>query len=127
MEFADPVKSPAENVESVRVLLAATINISASLPNASETDPTGTGLGQFIVRRSGSLTHSLAVFYHARSDSTATSAADYIALSGSVKIAAHNSFARINVVPVDDNEPEPTEAVVVSVDLKRGAHCAGGV
>lgn len=99
----------------VRRLLADVVSISARIPNASETDPSGAGMGQFIVRRTGATTAPLTVNYHVRTGSTAVAGADFAPLSGSVKIPAGRAYSYINIFPIDDNVGEPSEIVIVNI------------
>lgn len=92
------------------VVTTPDVSISA-LSNASETDPTGTGKGQFLFTRTGSTDSALTVNYAVYSGSTA-STADYQPL-GTVVIPAGQSTATLDVIPVDDNLVEGTETLTL--------------
>jgi hypothetical protein len=91
------------------------VSISARIPNASETDPNGVGMGQFIVRRTGAATAPLSVNYHVRTGSIAIAGVDFAPLSGSVKIPAGRAYSYINIFPIDDNVGEASEVVIVNI------------
>lgn len=123
----------AESKETVTITLSAnsmytlgtrklaTVNIADNEPtvsivrsrNASETNPGTTGQGYFTVSRSGDLTKDVAVAYTI--SGTATSGADYAALTGTVTILAGQKTARIYVTPVNDNIVETSESVIVTL------------
>jgi len=65
--------------------------------------------------RTGSTAAVLSVPYTVAATSTATSATDYTALSGTVNIPIGASSASINVTPLDDAEPEAAESVNVTI------------
>jgi hypothetical protein len=89
----------------MRTLLAgaASVGIYASLPTASETNPTTSGMGQFVVKRIGPTTKNITVGYYAGSSSTAHVGVNYRALTGSVTIKRGRAFNYVNIVPIDDN------------------------
>jgi hypothetical protein len=100
--------------------------ILATNPRASELDPnTGKpGTGEFLIQRLGNTANPLTVNYSI--DPTASNAAipgiDYVALSGSVTMAAGEREAYVKVLPINDtgSEPEPTYEKVDLV-LNQGA------
>lgn len=65
------------------------------------------------VRRSGLTNDALEVFYQI--GGTALNGVDYQALSNKVVIPAGQATARLYVVPIDDNLPEPKETVTIAV------------
>ena len=87
-----------------------TVSITASDATATEAGPTN---GAFTVNRVGDTSAALTVNYTV--NGTATSGADYIALGGSVTIAAGQTSASISIVPVDDAEVEVDESVIVTL------------
>lgn len=104
-----------EHLESRRLLAATVVSASASFPNASETNPTKTGRGEFLVTRTGgSLSSALVVQYQVATTGSAAST-DYQPLTGSVTIAAGRRSAAINLIPVDDSIDENNETVVLSI------------
>ena len=83
-----------------------TVTIAATDAAASETGPDA---GTFTVTRTGATTASLNVQYSV--GGTATSGADYAALTGTVTIAAGQASATVTVTPVNDAEFEGDETV----------------
>ena len=69
--------------------------------------------GQFTVKRDGDFTAALVVNYAA--SGTATSGADYAALSGTLTIPAGAASANISVSPTNDLILEGDESVIVSL------------
>ncbi|HVT87882.1 MAG TPA: Calx-beta domain-containing protein [Tepidisphaeraceae bacterium] len=105
-----------ESLESRRLLAASTISVLATFPNASETSPTRTGRGELLFSRTGgSFASPLVVHYALNNTSTATSGADFQALSGVATIPAGKKSVAVNVIPVDDAIHENTEKVVVKI------------
>jgi hypothetical protein len=93
-----------------------TVTIGATDGFASETGPDP---ATFIVTRTGSTTGPLTVAYTV--GGTATAGSDYIALAGSVTIAAGASHALITVTPIDDVvTSEGHETVVVTLAAGAG-------
>jgi hypothetical protein len=88
----------------------------ASTKNASETDPTGSGRGYFMIERS-TIGSPLTVNYSTRL-SSATPGRDYVlmqdgmVLSGSFTFGAADKTVRLDVVPVADGLEELPESVV---------------
>jgi len=91
------------------------VTITAIDPFASEgTNYLGrTNTATFAVRHSGPTNSDLTVFYGI--SGTASNGVDYQELPGVVTIPAGSHAARIVVRPIDDNEPEPPETVVLSL------------
>ncbi|MHC4249013.1 MAG: Calx-beta domain-containing protein, partial [Planctomycetota bacterium] len=87
-----------------------TVTIAAVL-DAAEPD----SAGEFVVMRTGDLADELDVDYEVDAGSTATSGTDYAALLGTVTIPAGEDSAKIPVMPIDDDEKEDTETVVVTL------------
>ncbi|MCY2931098.1 MAG: hypothetical protein NTV86_16740, partial [Planctomycetota bacterium] len=84
--------------------------------DASEAEAGSTRRGQFTVTRTGgSLSQALVVTYTVNADSTATSGADYTALSGTVTIPAGRSSATIYVQTIADGLVEPDETLTVDL------------
>lgn len=103
-------------MESRRLLAATILNASATFPNASETNPTKTGRGEFLITRSsGPIAQPLLVRYSVSPTSTAGSS-DFQPLTGSVTIPAGRRSAAINVLPIDDSLDENNEALVLSIN-----------
>ena len=75
----------------------------------------GTNSATFTVRRTGSTSNSLRVYYAI--GGTASNGVDYAPLSGVVTIAAGNRSAEIRVVPIDDLLPEGLETVALRLRL----------
>jgi hypothetical protein len=92
------------------------VNVVASDPTALENAPSDTGT--FTVMRSGSTSSALTVNYTA--SGTATSGSDYVALSGSVVIAAGLASAKISVNPLDDSVVDGTKTVRVALSPSPG-------
>ncbi len=73
----------------------------ATLANASDVNPTTSGLGQFLVTRTGDTSAAITVNYIVANTSTAVAGSDYTALAGSVQIPAGQASATINVTAID--------------------------
>lgn len=86
------------------------VSVRATSPEAAEA---GRVSGIFTITRTGATTQALAVNY--TTGGSATSAADYIALSGSVTIPEGSSSATVTVTPKNDTVPEDTETVVLTL------------
>ncbi|MEN9635206.1 MAG: hypothetical protein RL077_3610, partial [Verrucomicrobiota bacterium] len=93
----------------------ATVNVSATIENASETGPTA---GRFVVTRTGATTSALTVSYTVTG--TASSGTDFAAIGSSVVIPIGASTGNIAVTPVDDAITEGTEYVVLSLSTGTG-------
>ena len=119
LTVTDP--SGAASIDSVTVnaFTPATVTVTASDANASETGPDN---GTFTFTRSGSTAAALVVQY--RVGGTATNGIDYASLSGSVTIPAGAASATVTVRPVDDANAEASETVDVTV-LPDGAYTVG--
>jgi hypothetical protein len=96
---------------------APTVSIIASKPHASEKNPTTTGLGQFTVRRTGSVSTGLPVFYYVDPSSTARKGLDFSGLEGPVTIPKGRSSAVINITPIADHLLEPTRSLTLDLDV----------
>jgi hypothetical protein len=108
------VLSPSSNVwfedlEARRLMSAAlpTASVTAHQANASEIDPTTTGMGQYMVTRTGSTADALTVDYHLWSGDTAKSGVDFEAVSGVLKIAAGKSYGYVDIYPIVTKAAEP--------------------
>ena len=110
--------------------IAETVQIAATDPNASETDPSGEGKGTFTITRSGTrgaLNLRLGI------SGTATTGSDYRLLepttldptnpllirSGEVRLTVQ-STTTIEVVPVNDAVAENTETVIAKLLAQTG-------
>ena len=69
--------------------------------------------GLLSVSRSGSIAANLTVNYAV--SGTASSGADFLALSGSVTILAGNASATVQITPVDDSTSESLETVITTL------------
>jgi hypothetical protein len=97
-------------IDSVSVS-SPTVTISAT--DAKATENVGSDTGTFTVTRTGSTASALTVNYSV--GGTATSGADYAAISGSVIIPAGATFATITITPTNDSLPEVDESVIVKL------------
>lgn len=105
-----------EALESRRLLATTTVGVYSSIGNASETSPTSTGKGEFLIKRpTGSTSKALLVEYYVRNTSTATSGTDFQALGGSVTIPKGKRSAKVPLIPINDSEDEPNEVVTLVV------------
>jgi subtilase family serine protease len=86
------------------------VRVTATTSGATEA---GLGNGLFTVTRSGDT--ALPMTLHYTVGGTAGPGADYVALSGSVTIAAGDASASIVVTPIDDVLAEPSETVIVAI------------
>jgi hypothetical protein len=86
------------------------VSISATTPLASE--PGFNGI--FTVSRTGKTDDALRVYYET-DGSTATSGADYMALSGFVDIPPGETAAALSIVIIDDAVEEATETVKLTL------------
>ena len=95
-----------------------TVSITATNDQANEEGPIN---GIVTVTRTGPLTSALTLFYSINDPSApnnphpATNGVDFEQLSGQVIIPAGASSATITVRPIDDNEQEPEERVVLQL------------
>jgi hypothetical protein len=94
----------------------STVSIVATDASAAEPANSGT----FTVSRDGNTTFDLLVNYTVSNASTATSGADYVALSGSLTILAGQASATIAVTPLNDSLDESDETVVVAISAGDG-------
>ncbi|MFN6096202.1 MAG: SdiA-regulated domain-containing protein [Dolichospermum sp.] len=89
------------------------ITISATDANAAET---GGDTGNFRITRTGVTTNSLTVNYTVKTGTGQATSSDYKPnLSGSIAIAAGQSFADILITPVDDPTVEGSETVTITL------------
>ena len=107
---SDGAGGTATDTVVVHVFTPATVTVTASDANASETGPDA---GSFTFTRTGSTAAPLVVPYSV--GGTASGGSDYAALSGSVTIAAGQASAIVVVAPVNDTESEAAETVSVSL------------
>jgi C1A family cysteine protease len=87
-----------------------TVTIKARIPDVLEGS---TDDGRFIVRRTGSASLPVTVYYSI--GGTATSGVDYKALPGKVTIGAGLGYKAVKVLPIDDNKKEPNETVILTI------------
>lgn len=85
------------------------VSVSTNVVNAAEPATPG----QFTINRLGDTAASLTVNYTI--SGTASNGVDYIFLPGTVTIPAGESNAVVTVMPIDDDIPEPTETVVLTL------------
>ncbi|HWP41299.1 MAG TPA: hypothetical protein VNL70_10275, partial [Tepidisphaeraceae bacterium] len=105
-----------EALESRSLLAGTSLTIAATDPTASETDPLGSGRGQFVIRRpTGPIAEPLTVKYAVTAASTATQGSDFYTLKGKVLIRAGARSALVNVYPRNDTAVEGDETVVVRI------------
>jgi GH35 family endo-1,4-beta-xylanase len=97
---------PGEFLSAVR----PTVSLFAENPNAPEG---GTTPARFSVTRTGPTTNALTVRYTTRG--SATSGADYTALSGTITIPAGQASAVLNISPLADTAREGTEQAVIEL------------
>ena len=93
------------------------INIHTNEPGWTNRwpNPIGVNTATFTVRRSGSTSNSLRVYYGI--GGSASNGVDYAALSGLVVIPAGSRTALIPINPVDDTNAEPVETVQLRLRL----------
>ena len=121
--------NPARPKVRLRILDNETsVSIFATDANASEESPTGSGRGEFTVRRFGPADEPLVVGYYVRNTSTATRGEDFESLSGTLTIPAGEDDVSFGVTPIDDDDVEDDEALVLtlraSADYARLRHTA---
>jgi hypothetical protein len=103
-----------EPLEDRRLLaVAPTLSIYARIAAASETSPTSSGMGQFIVRLSEPASQAVTVQYSIGSTSTARAGVDFEAVTGAVRIPQGRSYSYVRIYPIDDRIVEQDERVVV--------------
>ncbi|MFH1146669.1 MAG: Calx-beta domain-containing protein [Pseudomonadota bacterium] len=90
-----------------------TVTIQAGDPEAAEPDKGPVNTGKFTVVREGNINSELIVKY--KVTGTATAGADYTQLSGTVTIPAKKTEADIIVTPLQDQDYEGDETVVVTL------------
>src|SRR5207244_4774083 len=74
--------------------------------------------GSFRVSRTGGdITQSITATYTMSGTASSASNADYTTLSGTVTIAANASYADITVTVTNDSTAEPTETVILTLDM----------
>jgi hypothetical protein len=95
-----------------------TLTVQATVPNANEIGPVP---GYFTVLRTGT-GGDLVVNYTV--SGSATSGADYIALSGAVTIGNGSSSTTFPVTPIDDAESELPETVILTLSTS-GSYTIG--
>ncbi|PYJ85376.1 MAG: hypothetical protein DME22_09400 [Verrucomicrobia bacterium] len=93
----------------------AVVIVIATDPSASEAGPDP---GTFTISRSGSTAQALTVYYTLAG--TAQNGVDYQTLSGSVTIPTDASSTTVSVTPIDDNQLEGDETVVVTLSFSTG-------
>ncbi|MCY1015825.1 Calx-beta domain-containing protein [Pyxidicoccus sp. MSG2] len=88
-----------------------TVSVSAS--DATGAEP-GTDIGRFTLTRSGGVSGQVLTVRYGLTG-TATSGADFTALSGAVTMPAGVNSVSVDVLPVDDADVEGKETVVLTV------------
>ena len=91
------------------------VTVIATDSSASEAGPDA---GTFTVSRSGSTAQALTVYY--TRTGTAQNGVDYETLPGSVTIPTGASSTTVTVTPIDDNQLEGDETVVVTLSFSTG-------
>ncbi len=91
------------------------VTVIATDSSASEAGPDA---GTFTVSRSGSTAQALTVYY--TRTGTAQNGVDYQTLPGSVTIPTGASSTTVTVTPIDDNQLEGDETVVVTLSSSTG-------
>ncbi|MEQ1750115.1 MAG: Calx-beta domain-containing protein, partial [Prosthecobacter sp.] len=86
------------------------LSITATDANADEAGDAGA----FTISRAGPITSSLSV--NVTISGTATSGGDFSAITVPVVIAANSATAVINVTPLNDSTPEPSETVIATLN-----------
>lgn len=115
--------APAPSLEPLepRTHLAAgaIVRIAVDDPTAAEVPPgTAREIGEFIIRRTGSIDDPLTVNFLLSSGATgglANNGVDYIALDSFVTIPAGRRTASIPIIPIDDLNVEGDEIVVITL------------
>ncbi|MCX6857322.1 MAG: PKD domain-containing protein, partial [Verrucomicrobia bacterium] len=87
----------------------ALLSITASDANADEAGDAGA----FTLSRVGPTTSSLSV--NVTLSGTASSGSDYVAITVPVVIPANSATAIIDVTPVNDSTPEPSETIIATI------------
>ena len=121
LTVTDPSGASSTDSVTVTAFAPATVSVTASDANASETGPDA---GTFTFSRAGSTAAALVVRY--RVGGSATNGSDYTALSGLVTIPAGLASATATVAPVNDPDFEGSETVDVTV-LPDGAYTVGAL
>jgi hypothetical protein len=93
-----------------------TVSVTARLAAASEVDPTTSGVGQYMVTRTGATAKALTVDYHLWSGDTAKSGVDFEAVSGVLKIAAGRSYGYVDIVPIAHKTIDAQRSVKIVLD-----------
>ncbi|MGK7904369.1 MAG: S8 family serine peptidase [Hormoscilla sp.] len=91
-----------------------TVSLEATDPDASEDGDSG----QLTFTRTGNTTHPLTVNYSA--SGTATAGSDYSTIGNIVIIPAGSSEETVPIAPIDDNEVEEEETLVVNLEAGTG-------
>lgn len=116
------VGSPGTIIVTSRKSARATIADNEPVVRIAATDASsaeaGPGTATYTVTRVGSSTAAIMVTYAVTG--TATSGSDFVALSGSVIIAAGSLSATITLTPIDDAVAEGVENVIVTLTQDDG-------
>lgn len=86
--------------------------VSITATDATGTEG-GTDLGLFTISRTGDTSAALVVDYTI--GGTALHGTDYVALPGTLAIPAGAASAAIPIVPIDDNQGEPAQTVILQL------------
>ena len=107
-----PVDPPPVNVVSIRVVDAEGAEPDRLPPSTGQ--PVAYNPLVFVISRLGPTDFELPVLYHL--SGTAANGSDYAFLPGKILIPKGSASVRLSIVPLDDQLPEPTETVVVTLD-----------
>ncbi len=91
------------------------VSVQATDANAGEAGP---DTGAMTVSRTGATTTALTVSYSV--SGSATPGTDYAALSGTLMIPAGATSAGITITPIDDNQAEPDETIILALSPGAG-------
>ena len=91
--------------------------------DAMNTNCGGPNDATLMVRRAGEDTNDLTVTYNI--GGTASNGVDYVLLPGTVTVPAGESYAFINIVPLDNPQPAAVETVVLTLEPSASKHAAG--
>ena len=106
--------SPASATLTMSDNVATPVTINIAATDAATSEPSkGDGVGTFTLTRSGD--PSIAVTVNVRTTGTATAGSDYSALPNTMAFAANQTTATVTVAPLDDNDAEPDETVILNV------------
>lgn len=105
----DGMVTPIDALQIINYLNLPTITVSASTPNAAEPATAGA----FTITRTGSTSQPLSV--NVVLTGTATNGVDYANVASPVVIPAGSSSVVVNITPIDDDEVEGAESVILTL------------